>query len=98
MWHNIDTLNDLIEILQEMADFEDEDGNSYGELPVRIAYQQNWPLVGRISAVTACVNDDDKRMVWLAENPPYMSDNPYAPKCAWNGGIEGEDFAEGEEW
>ena len=42
MW-NIETLNDLIEVLQDLADQETADGKAIGDLPVCIAHQQNWP-------------------------------------------------------
>lgn len=93
MWQEINTLNDLIEILQEMAEQEDVNGNSIGELPVCIAHQQNWPLAEGISAVT--VADRDGMKVWLAASPRHDLD--YAPRNAWEGGIEGADF-DGEEW
>ena len=87
------TLNELIEQLQEMADMDDMDGNPIGELPVCIAHQQNWPLAERISAVTVANRDGMK--VWLAASPAYNLD--YAPHSAWEGGIEGIDFADDEE-
>ncbi len=90
MWDNIETLNDLIERLQEIAEC-DFDGKECGELPVRVAYQQTWPLVGRISAITVC-KKEGKAGVWLAETPPYSDENPYAPRNAWEGGFEGDDF------
>ena len=93
MWQNIETLNDLIETLQELAEQEDKDGNSIGELPVCIAHQQNWPLAEGISAVT--VADRDGMKVWLAASPSHDLD--YAPRSAWEGGIEGIDW-EDEEW
>ena len=93
MWNNIETLNDLIEQLQELAEQETVGGMSVGELPVAIAHQQNWPLAEAISAVT--VADRDGMKVWLAASPRHDLD--YAPRSAWEGGIEGIDW-EDEEW
>ena len=89
---NIETLNDLIEALQELAECDDKEGNQIGDLPVRIAYQNSWPLAGRVSAVTVC-KKDGKTRVWIAESPvsSYI-ENPYAPRDAWEGGIEGTDW------
>lgn len=85
----IETLNDLIEMLQELAECEDNEGNLIGELPVCIAHQQNWPLAEAISAVTVCKRDDESK-VWLAASPRYDLD--YAPREAWEGGVEGLDW------
>ena len=96
MWNNIETLNDLIEVLQELAEQEDFNGSLIGELPVHIAHQQNWPLAERIAAITVCAKNEE-RAVWLAASPSYDLD--YAPRNAWEGGIEGVDFPEdGEDW
>ena len=92
MFDSIETLNDLIEALTELAGQEDKDGNAIGELPVAIAHQQQWPLAERIAAVT--VADRDGMKVWLAASP--SRDLDYAPRDAWEGGIEGIDFY--EEW
>ena len=93
MYQSIKTLNDLIECLQELAEQETADGRNIGELPVAIAHQQNWPLAERIAAVT--VADRDGMKVWLAASP--SRDLDYAPRDAWEGGIEGIDW-ESEEW
>ena len=93
MYQNFNTLNELIEYLQELAEQEDKDGNVVGELPVCIAHQQNWPLAERISAVTVAERDGNK--VWIAASPSHELD--YAPHNAWEGGIEGIDW-EDEEW
>lgn len=90
MWQTIETLNDLIEVLQDMAELEDKDGNVIGELPVCMAHQQNWPLAERIAAVTVAERDGSK--VWIAATPSYDLD--YAPRGAWEGGIEGVDWEE----
>lgn len=89
---NIKTLNDLIEALQEIASYEDKDGNPIGELPVCIAHQQNWPLAEAIEAITVSERDGNK--VWIATSPRYDLD--YAPRNAWNNGIEGVDWEEEE--
>lgn len=93
MWNDFETLNDLIDYLTELAEHEDKDGNLIGELPVAIAHQQNWPLAERISAVT--VSERDGSRVWIAASPSHDLD--YAPRNAWEGGIEGIDW-EDEEW
>ena len=93
MWQSIETLNDLIETLQELAEQETADGTNIGELPVAIAHQQNWPLAESVGAVTVANRDGMK--VWLAATPTYVLD--YAPRSAWEGGIEGIDW-EDEEW
>lgn len=93
MYQNFETLNDLIEYLQELAEQELVDGTCVGELPVAIAHQQNWPLAEAIGAVT--VADRDGMKVWLAATPTHSLD--YAPHSAWAGGIEGIDF-DGDEW
>jgi len=87
-----ETLNELIEYLQELAEQEDKDGNPIGELPVCIAHQQNWPLAESIGAVT--VADRDGMKVWLAATP--TRDLDYAPRNAWEGGIEGIDWEDEE--
>ncbi len=92
MHQDFETLNDLIEYLQELAEQEDKDGNLIGELPVAIAHQQNWPLAERISAVTVAERDGNK--VWIAASPAYNLD--YAPRSAWEGGIEGIDWEDEE--
>lgn len=89
MWQRIETLNDLIEQLQELAEQEDKDGMSIGELPVAIAHQQSWPLAEAISAVTVAESDGETR-VWLAASPRHDLD--YAPRTAWEGGVEGIDW------
>lgn len=83
-----ETLNELIEYLQELAEQEDKDGNPIGELPVCIAHQQNWPLAERVAAVTVAERDGSK--VWIAASPAYNLD--YAPRNAWEGGVEGVDW------
>lgn len=93
MYQNFETLNDLIEYLQELAEQETVGGMSVGELPVAIAHQQSWPLAEAIGAVT--VADRDGMKVWLAATPTHDLD--YAPRSAWEGGIEGVDW-EDEEW
>lgn len=100
MYGRINTLNELIEALQELAETEVDtpDGTvEAGELPVRIAYQQNWPLAGRISATTVC-KCDGKMGVWLAETPVGRYEHPYGPRNAWEGGVEGLDFGDDEEY
>ena len=92
MW-NIETLNDLIEVLQDLADQETADGKAIGDLPVCIAHQQNWPLAEAVGAVTVADRGGDK--VWLAATPTYELD--YAPSAAWMGGIEGVDWEAEEE-
>jgi len=92
MYQDFETLNDLIEYLQELAEQEDKDGNLIGELPVAIAHQQNWPIAERISAVTVAERDGNR--VWIAASPAYDLD--YAPRSAWGGGIEGIDWKEDE--
>lgn len=94
MWGNIETLNDLIDVLTELAEQEDKDGNTVGELPVCIAHQQNWPLAEAISAVTVAERDGSK--VWIAASPAYNLD--YAPRSAWEGGIEGIDWEDGDDY
>lgn len=91
---SFETLNDLIEYLQELAEQEDKDGNIIGDLPVCIAHQQNWPLAERVAAVTVAERDGMK--VWLAASPSYDLD--YAPRSSWEGGIEGIDWSDDEEW
>ena len=93
MWRDVDTLNDLIEVLKEMAEMETEDGKEVGELPVCIAHQKNWPLAEGIEEVT--VADYDGMKVWLAAAPKW--ELTYAPSTAWNGGIEGVDWEAEEE-
>jgi hypothetical protein len=88
----IRTLNDLIEALQELAEQEDKDGNDIGELPVAIAHQYDWPLAEAVSAVT--VADRDGMKVWIAASPSRHLD--YAPRSAWEGGIEGIDWEDDE--
>lgn len=90
-----DTLNELIEALNELADMETADGVCVGDLPVGIAYQQSWPLSGAISAVTVTTRDSSVGpCVWIAESRsdfgPFASG--YAPYDAWEGGIEGVDY------
>lgn len=90
-----DTLNELIEALNELADMETEDGTSVGDLPVGVAYQQSWPLSGYVAAVTVATRDSSVGpCVWIAESRsdfgPFGSG--YAPRDAWEGGIEGVDF------
>ena len=93
MYQNFETLNDLIEYLQELSEQVTADGTSVGELPVAIAHLQSWPLAEGIGAVT--VADRDGMKVWLAATPTHDLD--YAPRSAWEGGIEGIDW-EDEEW
>lgn len=93
MWNSFETLNDLIEYLQELAEQETVGGMNIGELPVAIAHQQSWPLAEAVGAVT--VADRDGMKVWLAATPTHNLD--YAPRNAWEGGIEGIDW-EDEEW
>lgn len=90
MYQNFETLNELIEYLQELAEQEDKDGNLIGDLPVAIAHQHNWPLAEKISAVTVAERDGNE--VWIAASPAYNLD--YAPRSAWEGGIEGIDWEE----
>ena len=93
MYQNFETLNGLIEYLQELAEQETAGGMSVGELPVAIAHQQSWPLAEKVAAVT--VADRDGMKVWLAASPSYDLD--YAPCNAWEGGIEGLDFCDEDE-
>lgn len=92
MW-NIETLNDLIGVLQDLAEQETSDWKAIGDLPVCIAHQKQWPLAEAIEAVTVADRNGDK--VWLAATPTYELD--YAPDTAWNGGIENVDW-DGDEF
>jgi hypothetical protein len=87
------TVNDLIEILQELA----EDG--YGECRIVAAYQPNYPLVGEIDGVIPPEEEDDEDgdpevtegegrkegvvHVLVGHTPRGMS--PYASKRLWEG-------------
>ena len=59
MW-NIETLNDLIGVLQDLAEQETSDGKAIGDLPVCIAHQKQWPLAEAIEAVTVADRNGDK--------------------------------------
>lgn len=87
--YGYETLNELIEALTELAEMEDKDGNNIGELPVCIAHQINWPLAEAVASVTVCKRDGESK-VWIAATPRHNLD--YAPRNAWEGGIEGYDF------
>jgi hypothetical protein len=81
------TVNELIEALQEFVDMDEE----YGELEVRLATQPNWPIRGSVAATTVATHDG-QRYLWLAEGGVGYDENPYAPRTAWEGGVEGYDF------
>lgn len=69
------TVSDLIKELQYVLD-------DYGDLDVRVAYQPEWPLAGKI--VNVWVQDqDESKPVWLAVDGVCRSESPYAPKDAW---------------
>jgi hypothetical protein len=82
------TLNELIEELQDAAD------RGHGDIEVRIAYQPNYPLAARIACITTPddLTDDEEeeeedtdgsQVLWLATREVPSSENPYAPRAAW---------------
>lgn len=84
------TIDDLIAQLEEARD------TLGGQAPVRVAYQENYPLRGTVAAVTVPEGDDpygdgesapgqdgDAGMVWLAVGTAPYDENPYGPKWAW---------------
>ena len=85
------TINELIEELRYLADMYD-----MGEMDVRVAHQPQWPLAETISAITVAEKDGERKC-WLATYPVGRYENPYAPRTAWEGGIEGEDFGDDED-
>lgn len=57
------TLNELIERLTELRDYND----IHGDTPIRGAFQQNYPLVASVAAITTVVSDDaDEAGVYIA--------------------------------
>jgi hypothetical protein len=55
------TLNDLIARLEEIRD------EVSGDTPIRGAFQQNYPLVSSIAAITTVISDDaDEAGVYIA--------------------------------
>lgn len=86
-------VNELIEALQDLVDNNPE----AGELPLRVAYQPNWPLHVRVDAVRVAVakGADDRPdapvLYFVAGTCPY-GENPYASRVLWDG--EGNSLAE----
>ena len=68
--------------LREILEGYESDGK--GDLEVKIAEQENWPLAAPVKAVSR-IGDT----VWIADG----SANKYAPKAAW----DGEDIDEEED-
>lgn len=100
------TLNELIDTLtelrEEVAAKHDVDEDVAGEIPVRIAYQPNYPLECAVDEITALPETEQAVLDRLnrGQQPRiaysiYIAagdDNGYAPKAAWEGGVlESED-------
>ncbi len=79
------TLNELIAQLEELRDGEDA-----GEAEVRVAYQQNYPLAGRLEAITLDRKQDSlpSDVLWFAIGSVPYDESPYAPAYAWSGEVE----------
>lgn len=82
---NITTLNELIERLEEIRrEIAKRDGkavNKAGEIELRVAHQQHYPLTGMVAAV----NEVDGRL-WVAVGAlNQYNESPYAPQAAWTG-------------
>lgn len=73
------TVEELRDLLDEMVEC------GLGELPIRMAHQQNWPLAEVIATATRCESSDGADTIWLACNPAPRHENPYAPREAWEG-------------
>jgi hypothetical protein len=75
------TLGQLIDELTEVM----RDNENGSELPVRIAYQPNYPLRATVECVALNEDDDsDGQTVWIAASSTVGHDeNPYAPASAW---------------
>lgn len=80
------TVNELLELLENAAD------RGHGDTEVRIAYQPNYPLAARIACVTTPDDLDDEEdedeedtepVLWIATRDVPASENPYAPRAAW---------------
>ena len=69
-------LSELIETLQEFAEFADYD------MEVFLAIQPNYPL----ELSLACVTQVDDT-VYIAAGETTHRDTPYAPSEAWDGGV-----------
>jgi len=62
--------------------------SGYGDAPVRIAYQPNWPLAAYVENVEYIKGDEDDERpnaVWFAASGDGMSydESPYAPRELW---------------
>ena len=56
------TLKELIQRLEELRDDFEMDGNT----PITGAFQQNYPLLGDVEAVTTIIEPDDTATIYLA--------------------------------
>lgn len=88
------TLEQFIEHLQGVLE-------QHGDMPVRVAFQPSYPLVGLVENIAVGTNDDDSRpgkTLWLAtDQVTSYRENPYAPRAAWNGEEFGSDEGDGDE-
>lgn len=81
----IRTVNDLLEELRNLVDAHPE----ARELPLRVAYQPNYPLHVRLDGVRVNVQDgadgcDDVKVLTLVAGTCPYGENPYARKELWN--------------
>lgn len=71
------TLNELIEVLTEIAGEERDD-----EMKVRIATQPSYPLANIANIVTV-IKTEEGSVVWIGTQQD--GEAPYAPQQAWAG-------------
>lgn len=82
------TIRGLIEDLETMADLH-PDGD---DARVLIAIQPNWPLALELNGVVTfsqeSENGETVNIVWLTADGHPHDLNPYAPRKAWDVGLE----------
>jgi hypothetical protein len=75
------TIGELIEALEDLRD-SNEQGS---EMPVRIAYQRNYPIAATVAGVADSSDfDSGPAVAWIATGSMPYDENPYANDWAWD--------------
>jgi hypothetical protein len=76
-------IRELIEELQDLIEHDE----TLGDAEVLIATQRNYPLAFATDTITLDVTNDQRPLLWIAEEGHPHDLSPYAPRFAWDGGV-----------